>query len=284
MHDATRRDGELSSASGFAGVDGIGLYYETQGHGHPLVLIHMEGLDRRMWDDQVSVFAAHYRVIRFDLPGYGKSARSEERRSPARDVYGLLRFLGIEAAYVLGASLGGATALDLTLEHPEVVDALILAAPGLGGYLPSSEALDQYQQTMPLFMTAASAGDAAGLVTLLMDEPFSAPAPTPDHAMARQRMRDILTDNVPVFLSPPPPSVHLDPPTSTRLSDIHAPTLILLGDRDAPAAREIAATLEAGIAGARLIAVPGAPHLINLDQPETFNRLVLDFLGHVDRR
>jgi pimeloyl-ACP methyl ester carboxylesterase len=59
--------------TGFAEVDGTRLYYETLGEGHPLVLIHGGYMDRRMWDDQFYVFSQHYRVIRYDVRGFGKS-------------------------------------------------------------------------------------------------------------------------------------------------------------------------------------------------------------------
>jgi pimeloyl-ACP methyl ester carboxylesterase len=135
--DERRPDHPWSATTGIAEVNGAELYYEMLGTGHPLVLIHAEGLDRRMWDDQFTAFAERYQVIRYDLPGYGKPEKLEERRLGADTLLGLLKSLKIEKAYVLGSSEGGAIALDFTIDHPHAVGALILAAPGLGGICPA---------------------------------------------------------------------------------------------------------------------------------------------------
>ncbi|GCE15639.1 alpha/beta fold hydrolase [Tengunoibacter tsumagoiensis] len=83
--------------NGFAEVNGTRLAYEVAGTGHPLILIHGGLVHRRLWDEQFPVFAQHYRVIRFDIRGFGDSAPSE---TPPyffeEDIHSLLRFLGVE--------------------------------------------------------------------------------------------------------------------------------------------------------------------------------------------
>ena len=81
-------------------------------------------MDRRAWDDQFAEFAKHYRVIRYDLRGSGLSASPDKPYSNSEDLYGLLQFLKVDKAYVLGISRGGGIAYDFTLEHPEMVAAL----------------------------------------------------------------------------------------------------------------------------------------------------------------
>ena len=130
----------IQPARGFAEVNGAKLYYEVRGVGHPLVLLHEGIADSRMYDDQFPAFAQRYRVVRFDLRGFGHSDLPPRDKPVAlhEDLYGLLAFLGIKKTYVLGMSMGGAIALDFTLAHPAMVGALILVASGVSGYDMSS--------------------------------------------------------------------------------------------------------------------------------------------------
>jgi len=266
-----------SVTTGFATVNGTTLYYEMLGKGYPFVLIHSVSLDHRMWDDQFTALAAHYRVVRYDLRGYGQSARSEEKVSHARDLYGLLQSLGITETFLLGLGLGAAIALDVVLEHPGLANALILASPGMGGYMPShfmDDVQERFAPLLPAWTEAMSTGDTSELIALLLDDPIV----TPLGEVARRRVHDMLSDNAHVFLSPPPPVRQLTPPASQRLPEVRVPTLIVVGDRDAPTVRQAADVLDASIATARKVTMPGTSHLINMEQPDMFNRIVLDFL------
>src|ERR1044072_826236 len=110
-------------SQGMARVNGTSLYYETKGKGFPIVFVSGGGiLDRRGWDEQFETFAKHYRVVRYDVRGIGKSARPQGPFSHSEDLYALLSFLKIKRAHVAGLSVGGAIAIDFALEHPEVVD------------------------------------------------------------------------------------------------------------------------------------------------------------------
>lgn len=100
---------------GFAEVNGTRLYYEVAGEGHPLVLNHGFLADKSSWDDQFPVFAQHYKVIRYDLRGFGSSGLITEPYAPSEDLYALLKFLGIEKTYLLGLSGSGSIAIDFTL-------------------------------------------------------------------------------------------------------------------------------------------------------------------------
>src|SRR5690242_18617682 len=125
---------------GFAAVNGSRLYYESAGTGPPLVLLHGFTLDTRMWDDQFEAFARQYRVIRYDLRGFGRSAVPTESYSHAEDLHALLGHLETEAAYVAGLSMGGAVALDYALAYPQAVRGLILIDAVVGGFRWSPEA------------------------------------------------------------------------------------------------------------------------------------------------
>src|ERR1044072_7189923 len=104
---------ELRSApqlkTGIARVNGTSLFYEMKGRGFPLVFISGGGvLDRRCWDEEFEFFAKYFRVIRYDVRGIGKSERPTAAFSHSRDLYALLKFLGIKRTHLIALSVGGA--------------------------------------------------------------------------------------------------------------------------------------------------------------------------------
>ena len=91
-----------SAAGGFVPVHGDGkLYYQVRGEGHPVVLIHGGSTHVGMWDDQFDVLAQHYKVVRYDVRGYGRSSSSEVRHSQWHDLRKLLEHLGIERTHIV---------------------------------------------------------------------------------------------------------------------------------------------------------------------------------------
>ncbi len=158
--------------TGFAEVNGTKLYYEVLGEEHPLVLIHGGYMDRRMWDDQFAVFAEHYRVIRYDVRGFGKTELPQVPYADRQDLYDLLMFLGVEKAYVLGLSLGGVIAIDFTLDYPNMVDALVLVGSPVSGFsmelMFTEEQLQQQIQRWAPFEKAIAERNTSAMVDILM--------------------------------------------------------------------------------------------------------------------
>jgi 3-oxoadipate enol-lactonase len=261
---------------GTAEVNGTSLYYEVAGKGFPLVLISGGGtLDRRAWDDQFKAFARSYRVIRYDIRGIGKSARPQATFSHSRDLYALLKFLKVKKAHVVGLSFSGAIAIDFALEHPEMVDHLVLAATGTSSDAKSQENLKSVE-------TLSVMVEKDGLeqtIKFLASLSFFI---SQDNQAAREKLRLIYLDNRDLFDNGFP-LVRLwqptEPPAGGRLSEIHAPALILVAEKDIPAYKEITDKLAAGIGGAKKLVIPGATHLIHMDKPKEFNRAVLEFLS-----
>jgi pimeloyl-ACP methyl ester carboxylesterase len=188
----------------------------------------------------------------------------------------LLRHLGVERAVVLGASLGGATALDFALEHPEMVDALVLVAPGLGGYGFSAATVAKFDEIEAAFERDGVA--AANELELRMW--VDGPARTPDQVnpAVRERVRQMNADVYAAAIGgaerrrPQPPAIE-------RLAEIQAPILIVVGRGDVADFLAIADLLEARIAGARKVVLPDVAHMLTMEQPAAFNRIVLEFLG-----
>ena len=125
----------MKTQTGFVDANGARLYFELAGSGHPLVLIHGNTLDTRMWDDQFEVFAQHYQVLRYDLRGFGKSSvPTREPYTHATDLRALTTHFGFDHAHIIGFSLGGEIAIDFALTYPEATDALVAIDSALSGY------------------------------------------------------------------------------------------------------------------------------------------------------
>jgi pimeloyl-ACP methyl ester carboxylesterase len=266
---------------GFVEVNGTQLCYETWGEGHPLVLIHGGYMDRRMWDDQFSTFAERYRVIRYDVRGFGKSPLPQVPYSDIQDLAALLTFLRVKKTYLLGLSLGGIIALDFTLEHPDIVDALILVCSPVPGFpielLYTKEQLEQQRLRWAAFEKARRDRNIPAMVDALMGDPTL--VPSPNYPAARQRVRENLSEYSFVWVLNSAPKQELKPPAYERLAEIHIPTLIILGSEDDSRLFKDADKLERDIVGARRVTISETHHMPNVEKPEEFNAIVLDFLG-----
>jgi pimeloyl-ACP methyl ester carboxylesterase len=265
-----------NTKTGFAEVNGARLYYEMAGEGHPLLLIHGGLADSRMWDDQFQMFAEHYRVIRYDMRGFGRSEIPAGEFAHHEDAYGLLKALGVERAHVLGLSFAGLVAIDLALTHPDVVDRLLLVGSALGGYGWSAET----RQMMEEADAAFESGDLERAVEIELRWWIDGPRRTPEQVRpdVRERTREMNRHNWQIASDAGTPQ-ELDPPAITRLAEIRAPTLIVVGDEDVADIHEIARLLERDIPQARTVHVASAAHHPNMEKPEEFNRLVMDFLA-----
>jgi pimeloyl-ACP methyl ester carboxylesterase len=262
--------------TGTAHIEGADLYYEIAGEGPPLVLVHAGVVDRRMWDDQFPVFAQHYRVVRYDLRGFGNSKQTPGAFSHRADLYQLLRSLGIERAHLLGCSSGGAATIDFALEHPEMTASLILVSSALGGY--------HFQGDMPKplqeLIAALQAQDLTRAADLAVPIWIDGPRRTPDQvdARIRERGREMSRTALRNYFAA---EEALEPPAFERLHELAAPTLVIVGELDDPSIATIGELLTTRIVGARKVIISGAAHLPNMDKPEEFNQTGLVFLQQV---
>ncbi len=270
---------------GFAEVNGTTLYYEVAGEGHPLVLNHGGLVDHHLWDGQFDAFAQHFKVIRYDIRGFGASgmlSKGMEPYSMERDLHSLLQFLGIEKTYVLGLSLGGTLAIDFTLQYPGMVDALITVGSGLSGF----EWDEPDQELMAKFAAmdeAFKSGDIARSVEISLQLWTDGPYRTPQQVdpQVRERVRAMTTHNYERGDDEDVQPQEMEPPAAGRLSEIRVPALIIAGGQDAEAILKIADTLEKSIAGAKKVVIPGTAHHPNMEKPQEFNRAVIEFLEQI---
>ncbi|GHO56013.1 alpha/beta fold hydrolase [Ktedonobacter robiniae] len=270
---------EIHSQTGFLEAQGAPLYYEIAGQGDPLLLIHAGIADSRMWDEQFPAFARHYRTIRYDVRGYGQSPFPTGSFANHEDPVALLTSLGIEKAHVVGISLGGKIALDFALAHPEMVTSLVLVATSVSG-AQSSELVRQFFAEEE---AALERGDVEGATELSLRMWVDGPRRTSAQVnpLVRKLVHDMLSPVIAVSLPESADEIALQPSALTRLDEIHVPTLLMVGDHDLPDKLTLTRQLADQIIGAQQVIIPGVAHMVNMEQPEEFTRIVLRFLSEL---
>lgn len=268
--------------TGYADLGDGKLYYEIEGNGETLVLVHAGFVDSGMWDGQWDVLTRYYRVLRFDMRGFGKSDPATGPVSRRHDLYRLLQELGIRRAHLLGCSMGGETAIDFTLEHPEMVLSLVVVSGIPGGFEmrgePPSEIIEMLQA-----LEKGELGRVSDLqIHLWVDGPFRYPEEV--NPLVRQRaaeMNRIAVNNGTWATADSTPVNPLNPPAAGQLTEINVPVLIIAGSLDNPEILRAADFLENEIKGAEKVVMPDSAHVPNMEKPEEFNLIVLDFLNKV---
>lgn len=266
---------------GFITVNGARLWYEESGvsGGHAVTFVHAGICDHRQWDSQMAAFGERYRVIRFDLRGHGQSELPAGPVSLSDDLGGLLDALGVERSAIIGCSMGGGTAIDFALKQPGRVAALVLVGSAVSGAAPE---IGPGEET---FIAELQAADASGdddrlnaaEVRLFVDGLNRTPeqvAPGVRALVAEMNLNNIKRSGEWQQAQPTP----LTPPAIGRLSEIHTPTLVVVGGDDTFNVRKLADTLASEIAGARKVVMAGLTHVPNMERPDEFNQAALDFL------
>lgn len=273
--------------SNFAAFNGTEFYYETAGSGSPLVLIHAGICDSRMWDEQFSHFAETHQVIRYDMRGYGETDPVDQPYAHYEDLRALLDHLDIEQAHVVGCSMGGSTALDFAIAYPERILSLTTVCSEPGGFPDldergepiEEETPENWDQIVEAFKLGAYESVAEWETRFWVVGPERT-ADTVDLAIQRQvyEMNLIALRNEALELGENEP---LDPPAADRLTEVQVPTLVIIGAVDQPVMRRAADFMAAQIPGAQQVVMAHTAHLPSMEQPETFNQIVLDFLTTV---
>ncbi len=262
-------------------VGDINIYYEVNGEGEPLLLIAALSSDVTSWRFQTPEFSKKYRVIVFDNRGVGRTDSPDTPYSiemMADDAVGLLDALDIEKVNVLGISMGGFIAQELALKYPRRVKSLILAttaanAPFLAKHLWDTwvrlvqEGVSweiAWRNVMPWVYTDKFFENPEQ-VQMVINRILTYPYQQPAHAFARQATACAEHD------------------TRDRISQITAPTLVLVGREDIYLPVKLSEELAAGIPNAELVVLEGGGHGFSGEIPEKFNQAVLDFLAKVEK-
>ena len=260
-----------------AELNGARIHFTRSGAGYPVVFLHAGVADSRMWEPQAAGLGGHFDVIAPDMRGYGKSELPATAWSPVEDLLALMDALRIrEAPHVVGCSIGGGLAIDFALEHPDRVSKLVLVGAGVSGQ-PYDDKYDD------LFTEVNAAEETKDLAVLNEAEmKLWLIGPGRKASQVDQRLRDLFLDMNGIALKSDfasAPAQKLDPPAFGRLAEIKAPTLVIVGDEDVAEIKDTADLLVSKIPGARKAVIHDAAHLPNLEHPEKFNRLLVDFLN-----
>jgi pimeloyl-ACP methyl ester carboxylesterase len=257
-------------------VNDIEIYYEWHGDGEPLVLIMGLGQDSRLWRWQIEAYSKEFRCLAFDNRGAGQTDKPKgpySIRQLAEDAAGLMDALGLEKAHIVGASMGGAIAQELAINYTHKIKSLSLHAtfPKADNYF--KQTLDNFL-TFRRKLTPEEFGPALGSwiftshffnereseLIALRKWMLANPYPMPEEPFAWQIAACKEHDTV------------------DRLGKITSPTLITVGDRDILTPLHFAQLLAKKIPHARLAVLPDSGHGLNLEHPDLFNQITLDFL------
>jgi len=264
-------------------TNGVDLHYEITGEGFPSVWCHEFAGSYESWDAQVKFFTRHYRVVTYNARGYPPSDIPEDldaysQEQAVEDLHALLRHLEIEQAYIGGLSMGGGVALSFGIAYPEMARALIVAGAGSGSTNPQ-----QFRRQAEGFARRFEEGGMEAMadytlgptrIQLLRKNPkgweeFSRLFAAHSAKGSALTMRGIQARR---------PSVYEMQPS---LQTLDAPTLIIVGDED-DLCLDPAILMKRCIPKSGLAVFPQTGHTVNLEEPELFNRVVLDFLKAVE--
>ena len=261
----------------YAEVEGVRLYYEMVGGGHPVVFVHGHGLDSRMWHGQVDRVARSYTVVCYDLRGHGRSEAPPTGYSLAhyaQELHDLVGHLGLRRVSLVGLSMGGNIAIEYALNHPDSLATVVLVDTGLTGYgdegqfnalMAKRRALVQREGVGEKFVRAT-----------MMSLSLKGVRWEPDtRALVKTMVRGCSGAAwLDTAVYPP-----LEPTQAERVHQIAAPALVMVGERDGKRFHSIAEVLTRRIAVVRKAVIPGAGHLPPLENAEAFNDVLIDFLG-----
>jgi pimeloyl-ACP methyl ester carboxylesterase len=246
-------------------VNGARLYVEDEGAGPAVLFIHGGLGDLRLWEPQARALAPSFRCIRYDLRYWGRSQSRGMEFSSVDDAVGVLDALGVEQAALVGLSLGGGLALDVTLAHADRVWALVHVAAGVTG-MP----VDAYGEERG---AAYEAAEAARDLDTMMEIDFAVWAPLGSDEQLRMLWRatpDAL--GLPDGAAPRPRD-----PAHERLGEIAVPTLVVVPAHDPAAQREVGKTVARRVPGAQLVEID-SDHYLTLRRADEVSTLLREFL------
>ena len=270
-----------NAESGFVEVPGGRLYYEAEGEGPAVTLIHAGVAHLRMWDEQVAAWRDGYRVIRYDTRGFGSSVVEDVPYSNRADVRAVLDHLGVQRTHLVGLSRGAMIALDTTVESPERVKSLTWVAGGIRGF--EAEDDPRLVALWPEMERLEEAKDWEPLVELETQVWTDGPGQSPDRVdpALRRQMLEWNLENYRADQQANQP-IPVDVPAAELLAEIDVPVQAIWGTLDEAPVLQSGEKLAAEVRRARSHVFEGVAHMVNLERPAEFNQMVRNFLDEVE--
>ena len=270
----------------YAPSAGAKLYYEEAGSGYPLVFVHEFGGDHRSWEAQLRFFARRYRCVAYNARGYPPSDVPDDvalyrQEQQADDVAAVLDHLGIERAHVCGLSMGAFATLHFGLRHAKRASALVTA--GIGSGAPAALRA-KFQADLIAAATRFEREGAAAMADSMLSGPTRIQLQIKDPRGWEEERRYIAAHSAQGsaktlrgYQATRPSLYDLAEP----LRALAVPTLVVVGDEDEPCL-DASLWLKRTMPWSGLAMLPRTGHCVNLEEPDLFNRLVLDFLTLVE--
>lgn len=276
---------ETMVKSGFAEINNTAIYYEIAGSGTPIVFIHGNFGDRRHWDFQFKPLSEKYKVVRYDLRGFGKSATPKlgEAYSDWEDLKALLEFLKIPKAHICGLSGGSSAAVDFAIKYPQMCLSLIPIGPWAGGYGFGEYKSANADSLFVVFPKADEILKSQGtkLATDYIWKGNNCLARTVKNPVTLDSLLKMGYDYSYWFHLNISPEESLEPSAMSRLKEIKMPTLIVTSEYDLESCKEIADIMENEIEGSVKVSIKEAGHIMNMDKPEEFNKMISEFIDSI---
>ena len=273
---------DLQPGLAAGGRTAAGIAFDDEGSGSPLALVHAGVADRRMWSALTATLTDAFRIIRHDVRGVGETLPPSGPWSHHTDLLGLLDELLITRAHVVGASMGAGIAVEAALARPGTVSSLVLVAPGGALFSGTPGSL---RSIWTAEVEALDRGDLDAAVEVNLRAWVDGPTRQPDAVDAEVRafvgrmQREAF--ELPEWDAEQAPEHELTPSAAGRLGELACPVLVVVGDADDDAIREVAERIAAEAPRARLVVAPGVGHMLPLEQPAHFRELLVGFLADV---
>lgn len=265
---------QVPHSVGLLETNGTKLYYEEAGSGPPVVLIHGGWLNSRQWDRQMELLSRDYRVIRYDTRGSGRSPIGDSSYAHPDDLAALLAHLHIARAQLVGVSAGAQVAIDFALDHPAAVAGLMLGSSPLSGFDTGPE----FRAGMLGVMSAGVADDLELEHQRIWEfAPFRVASGMPE---VRKWLDEMILHEYTWASNRPnaPKARRPAAPPATRLGEIKAPVLVVVGTGEMTGLVNEAEFVARSVSGATIVRMEGAGHFPNIEQPERFNDILTTWL------
>jgi pimeloyl-ACP methyl ester carboxylesterase len=273
----TTKPPAIEKHSGHLDVRGGRIYYEECGRGANVVLLHDRLLHSVTWDAVWEPLCRKYHVARYDRRGYGKSDLPKIEFSPTEDLYALLAHLQMPRAVMVGNSSGAALAVDFALDHPEMVEGLLLIGPVVDGM----EISDAFKEREDRNNAPLLQGDVRAAAENWSRDPYIIGE---RHDAARKKLYDALMDCPQNLKYTGEFQAHNSAPSNSRLGEIHAPAIVLVGEFDISDVHAHAGAIEDGIAGAQRDIIINSGDLVQLEQPDILIEKLSRFVDWQERK
>ncbi len=255
-------------------ANGIDINYSVEGEGPWVTLSHSLACDLRMWDEEAKRLSKRYKVLRYDTRGHGKTsapAGAYTLELLAEDLHAMLQALGVQSTHFVGLSMGGMIGQTYALKYPGMFNSLALCDT------TSRYPAEAAGVWVDRIKTVESQG-MEPLVTSTLERWFT--------ASFREKRPEVVEKVAQMIRGTPVPGYagccHAIPKINltARLNEIRCPSIVIVGKDDPGTPVAMAEDIHRALPGSKLVIIPDAAHLSNLEQPDAFNQALGDFIGN----